>query len=104
MCVCVCVSSPSLLLTLQAGAYTGLQLSWVLLIAHIVGFVLQSLSARLGVVTGKHLAVVCRDGYPRAVSTVLWVMMELAIIGSDIQEVSELCIGAGVGSFPLWYI
>ncbi len=93
--VYMCVPSPSLPLTLQAGAYTGLQLLWVLLVAHMVGFVLQGLSARLGVVSGKHLAVVCREGYSRSVSIILWIMMELAIIGSDVQEVGELCTGTG---------
>eukprot|EP01084_Bolivina_argentea_P292634 503116_1 len=88
---------------LQAGAYTGLQLLWVLLVAHIVGFVLQGLSARLGVVTGKHLAVICREGYPRVVYIVLWIMMELAIIGSDIQEVlgSAIALNILTGA-PLW--
>ena len=43
------------------------------------------LSAKLGVVTGQHLAQVCRDQYPRIPRYVLWIAMELAIIGSDIQ-------------------
>ena len=48
----------------------------------------QLLSAKLGVVTGQHLAQVCRAQYPRAPRYLLWIAMELAIIGSDIQ-VSE---------------
>ncbi len=88
---------------LQAGAYTGLQLTWVLLFAHIIGLILQSLSARLGVVSGKHLAVICREGYSRSVYMVLWIMMELAIIGSDIQEVlgSAIALNIITGA-PLW--
>ena len=45
----------------------------------------QLLAARLGVVTGKHLAQVCKDEYPLVPRIVLWIAMELAIIGSDIQ-------------------
>lgn len=45
----------------------------------------QLLSAKLGVVTGQHLAQVCRDQYPRLPRYLLWIAMELAIIGSDIQ-------------------
>ena len=43
------------------------------------------LAVRLGVVTGKHLAEVCYDEYPLVPRIVLWISMELAIIGSDIQ-------------------
>ena len=46
---------------------------------------MQLLSAKLGVVTGQHLAQVCRDQYPRIPRYLLWIAMELAIIGSDIQ-------------------
>ena len=43
------------------------------------------MAARLGVVTGKHLAQVCHDDYPLVPRIILWLAMELAIIGSDIQ-------------------
>ena len=46
---------------------------------------MQLLAVRLGVVTGKHLAQVCKDEYPLVPRIVLWLAMELAIIGSDIQ-------------------
>jgi len=59
----------------------------VLLLATMMGLILQILAARLGVVTGKNLAEVCRDNYPWHVNMPLWLMTELAIIGSDIQEV-----------------
>ncbi len=69
----------------------------------MLGLVLQILAARLGVVTGKHLAQVCREQYRPAVSRALWLMTELAIIGSDIQEV----IGSAIAfkilfGLPLW--
>lgn len=46
---------------------------------------MQVLSAKLGVVTGRHLAEVCHDQYPLVPRIFLWLCMELAIIGSDIQ-------------------
>ena len=48
------------------------------------------MSARLGVVTGKHLAQVCHDDYPLVPRLILWLAMELAIIGSDIQVRNEV--------------
>eukprot|EP00494_Astrolonche_serrata_P027357 UN27620 len=48
---------------------------------------MQILSARLGVVTGKHLAEICRTEYHQKTGLLLWVFTELAIIGSDIQEI-----------------
>lgn len=87
----------------QTGAYTGYQLLWVLLLAHILGLVLQSLAARLGVVSGTHLADVCRQHYSRPASLLLWIMMELAIIGSDIQEVLGSAIALQIlFGIPLW--
>lgn len=53
----------------------------------VLGLVLQLLAAKLGCVTGKNLAEVCRMEYPPAPRIALWIMMEIAIIGSDIQEV-----------------
>lgn len=66
---------------LQAGAYGGYQLIWVLFGATVMGFFLQVLAARLGVVTGKNLAEMCTAVYPRWASLVLWVMTEIAIVG-----------------------
>lgn len=66
---------------LQAGAYGGYQLIWVLFGSTVMGFFLQVLAARLGVVTGKNLAEMCTREYPRWASLVLWVMTEIAIIG-----------------------
>ena len=88
---------------LQSGALTGYQLLWVLLLATILGYFLQVLSVRLGVVTGKHLAQVCRQEYERRLRLMVWVMIELAVIGSDIQEVlgSALAFKILFG-LPLW--
>src|SRR3546814_14861313 len=78
---------------LQVGAYTGTSLIWVLFLATAMGLILQTLAARLGVDTGKHLAQVCRENYSRPTSITLWLMTEIAIIGADIQEVLGSAIG-----------
>jgi natural resistance-associated macrophage protein len=70
-----------------------------------MGLVLQLLAARLGVVTGKNLAEHCRERYNIYVSYTLWVMTELAIIGSDIQEVVGSAIAINIlshGKIPLY--
>lgn len=88
---------------LQAGAYGGFDLIWVLFVATFVGLILQILAARLGVVTGRNLAEMCRLEYPRPVSLLLWIMTEIAIIGSDIQEVVGSAIALQVlFGLPLW--
>ena len=72
---------------LQQGAYTNCRLLWVLWWSTVAGLLLQELSSRLGVVTGRDLATVAKAAYPRRTSLALYAMMELAIIGSDVQEV-----------------
>uniref|UniRef100_G1STQ9 Solute carrier family 11 member 2 n=1 Tax=Oryctolagus cuniculus TaxID=9986 RepID=G1STQ9_RABIT len=89
---------------LQSGAVAG-KLLWVLLLATIVGLLLQRLAARLGVVTGLHLAEVCHRHYPKVPRIILWLMVELAIIGSDMQEVIGSAIAINllsIGRVPLW--
>jgi manganese transport protein len=78
---------------LAGGARFGYQLVWVLLMSNLMAVLLQTLSARLGVVTGKDLAQACRDYYPTWVSMPLWVLCEIAIIACDLAEV----LGAAIG-------
>lgn len=90
---------------LQTGAQTRYMLLWVLFWATFLGLVLQLLSARLGVVTGRHLAQHCRTEYPNWARYSLWILTELALIGSDIQEVLGSAIGFNIlsdGAIPLW--
>ncbi|CAO4385736.1 unnamed protein product [Caenorhabditis nigoni] len=82
---------------LQSGAKTAYKLLWVLLSAHIIGMLLQRMSARLGVVSGKHMAEVAFQFYPRFPRIVLWLMIEIAIVCSDMQEV----IGTAIAIFLL---
>ncbi|KAF1323675.1 Metal ion transporter, partial [Globisporangium splendens] len=88
---------------LQSGAYTRYDLLYVVLLSTLAGGFYQVLAARLGACTGKHLAQLCRSEYPRSVSLALWIMTELAIIGSDIQEVLGSAIAFKIlFNFPLW--
>ena len=82
---------------LQAGAQTQYKLLWVLMWSTILGLLMQRLAARLGVVTGMHLAEVCYRRYPPVVRFLLWIMVEIAIIGSDMQEV----IGTAISLYLL---
>jgi natural resistance-associated macrophage protein 2 len=65
--------------------------------ATILGLLMQRLAARLGVVTGQHLAEVCFQNYKKVPRLVLWIMIEIAIIGSDMQEV----IGTAIAFYLL---
>jgi len=89
----------------QAGAVGGYSLLWVLFWSTFFGLIFQLLSAKLGVATGKHLAEHCRENYPKKVGYVLWIMTEIAIIGSDIQEVIGSAIAIQIlshGKVPLF--
>lgn len=90
---------------LQAGAIAGYSLLWLLLWATAMGLLVQLLSARLGVATGRHLAELCREKYPTWAMMLLWVMAEVALIGADIQEVIGSAIAIKIlsnGLLPLW--
>lgn len=90
---------------LQAGAIAGYSLLWLLLWATVMGLLIQLLSARLGVATGRHLAELCREEYPKWAGLLLWFMAEVALIGADIQEVIGSAIAIKIlsrGVLPLW--
>jgi manganese transport protein len=72
---------------LSAGARFGYQLLWVLVVANLIAMVLQTLAARLGIVTGRDLAQSCREHYARPVVWALWLLCELAIIACDLAEI-----------------
>lgn len=90
---------------LQAGATCGYDLLGILLWASVLGLLLQLLSMRLGIVTGRHLAEICNREYPMVPRVGVWLMVEAAVIGSDIQEVLGSAIALSVltrGYCPLW--
>ena len=85
---------------LEGGARFGYQLLWVLVASNLVALLLQTLSSRLGIVTGRDLAQASRDEYPRAVSYILWIVCELAIVSCDLAEV----LGAAIGLNLLFHL
>lgn len=90
---------------LQSGAVAGYSLLWLLMWATVMGLLIQLLSARVGVATGRHLAELCREEYPNWARFVLWFMAEVALIGADIQEVIGSAIAIQIlshGVLPLW--
>jgi len=90
---------------LQQGAYTSYSLVWVLFWATVMGLMLQEMSARIGVVTGMDLAQNIRGHYPRWLNYTIYIMMEVAVVGSDIQEVVGSAIAIKLlsnGYVPVW--
>ena len=78
---------------IQAGASFGYLLVWVIVASNLFAMLIQTLSAKLGLVTGKNLAEHCREQLPRPVVIVIWVLMELVAIATDLAEF----LGASLG-------
>ena len=78
---------------LQGGAKFGYQLIWVLLMSNLMALLLQSLSARLGIVRRRDLAQANRETYPPLVNFCLYLLAELAIAACDLAEVLGMAIG-----------
>ncbi len=78
---------------IAAGSKFGYALIWVLAMSNLMAILLQSLSARLGIVTGMDLAQACRAMFDRRVSRVLWLLAEVAIAACDLAEVLGSAIG-----------
>ena len=72
---------------LAGGSAFGYTLLSVILLSNLMAILLQSLCAKLGIVTGRDLAQACRDHYSRPVSFVLWILCEVAICACDLAEV-----------------
>ncbi len=72
---------------LAGGSKFGYALLWVILASNLMAIFLQTLCARLGIVTGKDLAQACRDYYSKPIAMALWVLCEVAIIACDLAEV-----------------
>lgn len=72
---------------LAGGSQFGYTLLSVILMSNLMAILLQGLSSKLGIVTGRDLAQACRDHYSRPVSLALWVLCELAIAACDLAEV-----------------
>jgi manganese transport protein len=78
---------------IQAGAKYGYGLLWVVLLANLIAMLFQALSAKLGIVTGRNLAEMCRDHFPRPVVWAMWVVSEIAAMATDLAEFLGGAIG-----------
>ena len=78
---------------LAGGSKFGYTLIWVLLMSNLMALLLQSLSARLGIVRGRDLAQANRETYPRYINFVFYVLAEIAIAATDLAEILGMAIG-----------
>src|SRR5213080_5627377 len=78
---------------MAGGSKFGYTLLWVVLAANLMAMLIQSLSAKLGIATGRSLPEVCRDRFPRPVVWFLWVQAELIAMATDLAEF----VGAALG-------
>ena len=77
----------------SAGAKYGYLLVWVIVVANLMAMLVQYLSAKVGVVTGKDLPELCRENFKKPVSVGLWVQAEIIAMATDLAEF----VGAAVG-------
>jgi manganese transport protein len=89
---------------IQAGAKYGYGLLWVVLLANVTAMLFQALSAKLGIVTGRNLAEMCRDHFPRPLVWTMWVISEVAAMATDLAEFLGGAIGLSLlFGIPLFY-
>ncbi len=85
---------------IQAGARFGYTLLWVVLFSNLIAILVQVLSAKLGIATGRNLAELCRDRFPAPVVLAMWAIMEIVAMATDLAEF----LGAAIGFFLLFHI
>ncbi len=88
---------------IQGGAKFGYELLWVIVASNLMAMLIQSLSAKLGIASGRNLAEHCRDHFPAPVVWGMWALMELVSMATDLAEF----LGAALGfnllfGIPLW--
>ena len=85
---------------IQAGAKYGYALLWVVLMANVIAMLFQALSAKLGIVTGRNLAEMCRAHFPQPVVYTMWIISEVAAMATDLAEF----LGGAIGLALLLHI
>ena len=70
----------------EGGAQYGYLLLWVIVVANLMAMLIQNLTAKIGIATGKNLAELCRERFPRPVSWALWVQAEIIAMATDLAE------------------
>jgi manganese transport protein len=93
---------------IAGGSKYGYTLVWVIVASNLMAMVIQTLSAKLGVATGRNLAEVCRDELPHRVVIGLWIQAEAIAIATDLAEFLGAALGFhllfGIGLFPAAFI
>jgi manganese transport protein len=85
---------------IQAGARYGYALLWVVVLANVVAMLFQGLSAKLGIVTGRNLAELCRERLPAPLVWAMWVVSEIAAMATDLAEF----LGGAIGLSLLFHL
>ena len=85
---------------IQAGARYGYALLWVVLLANIIAMLFQALSAKLGIVTGRNLAELCREHLPKPLVFLMWGVSEIAAMATDLAEF----LGGAIGLSLLFHM
>ena len=85
---------------IQGGAKFGYMLLWVIVASNLMAMLIQTLSAKLGIATGRNLAEMCRDQFPRPLVWFMWVVSEMVAIATDLAEF----LGAALGFYLLFGI
>jgi manganese transport protein len=78
---------------IQGGAQFGYTLLWVIIASNLMAMLIQTISAKLGIATGKNLAEHCRAHFPRPIAVGMWILMELVAMATDLAEF----LGAAIG-------
>jgi manganese transport protein len=89
---------------IAGGSRYGYTLVWVIVVSNLMAMLIQTLSAKLGIATGRNLAEVCRDRFSRRVAIGLWIQAEAIAIATDLAEFLGAALGMhllfGIGLFP----
>jgi manganese transport protein len=88
---------------ISGGAQFGLMLLWVILASNLIAMLVQTLSAKLGIASGKNLAEHCREQFRPPVVFLMWILAEIVAMATDLAEF----LGAAIGFYlllgvPLW--
>jgi manganese transport protein len=85
---------------IQAGSSCGYELLWVVVVANVVAMLFQAMSAKLGIVTGRNLAELCREQFSKPVVLTMWLGSEIAAMATDIAEF----LGGALGISLLFHV
>ncbi len=98
---CVAYIDPGNFATnIQGGSAFGYNLLWVIVLANLMAMLLQTMSAKLGLATGKNLAEMCREEFSKPVTYTMWGVSEIAAMATDLAEF----LGASLGLYLLFHI